>query len=125
MEQHSVLDLPALFLAVAISLLISGVLLAAHGEQNRRRAWLAAIPLFAVLVAIGLFDLLSRSPRDTHVATVILGALFPVAGTVGVVRAVRRIRQRWLRWILVFVATFALFFFGLLVGATVVPRFLG
>jgi hypothetical protein len=123
--EHSVLDLPALLLALAITLVISGALLAAHGEANRRRAWIVAAGLFTVLVAIGLLDLLSRSPRDTHVATVILGAAFPVAGTVGVIRAARHLRRRWLRWILVFLATFALFFAGLLIGATVAPRYLG
>ena len=122
---QSVLDLPALLLALAITLLISGGLLAAHGEDNRRRAWIVAGGLFALLVAIGLLDLLTRSPRDTHVATVVLGAAFPVAGTVGVIRATRRLRRRWVRWIVVSLATFALFFAGLLIGATVVPRYLG
>ena len=122
---QSVLDLPALLIALAITVLISGVLLAAHGEDNGRRAWIAASALFAVLLAIGLLDLLTRSPRDTHVATVVLGAAFPVAGTVGVIRAARRLRRRWLRWILVSLATFVLFFAGLLIGATLVPRYLG
>jgi ABC-type Mn2+/Zn2+ transport system permease subunit len=122
---HSVLDLPALLLAGAITLLIAAVLIVAHGEENKRRAWMAAGVLFAVLLALGLLDLVSRSPRDTHVATVVLGAAFPVAGTVGVIRAARRVRHRWLRWILVFLATFALFFAGVLIGGTVVPRYLG
>jgi energy-converting hydrogenase Eha subunit A len=122
--EHSVLDLPALAIAIAITLLVAGVLIVAHREDNKRRGWLAAAALAAGLITVGLLDLLSREPRDTHVAAVILGAVFPVLGTVGTIRGTRRISRPWLRWIVVVVATFTLLFVGLLVGATVVPRFL-
>lgn len=122
--KHSVLDLPALFLAIGVSLLIAGVLIAAHGEQHRRRGWIAAGSLLAALIAVGLLDLQRQQTRDTHFATVILGAALPVLGTIAAIRGMRRIRRRWLRWPLIGATTFLLLFAGLLAGATLLPRYL-
>jgi hypothetical protein len=124
MDEHSVLDLPALVLAVAISLVVSATLIAAHGTNNRRRGWIVAGALAAALLAIGVADLVREEPRETHMATVVLGSLFPVFGALGAIRGTHRISRPWIRWPLIFLATFALLFVGLLVGATLVPRYL-
>ena len=122
--EHSVLDLPALFLAILISLAVSAAMIAAHGLDNRRRGWIVAGVLSAVLVTIGVVDLLRQQPRETHIATVVLGSVFPVLGALGTIRGTKRVSRRWLRWPLIFLATFALLFVGLLLGATLVPRYL-
>jgi hypothetical protein len=124
MEEHSVLDLPALFLAVLISLGVSVAMIAAHGTNNRRRGWIVAGALAAALAAVGVADLMRETPRETHMATVVLGSLFPVFGALGAIRGTNRISRRWIRWPLIFLATFALLFAGLLMGATLVPRYL-
>jgi hypothetical protein len=122
--EHSVLDLPALFVAILVSIIITGVLIVAHGDYNKRRGWIAAGLLAAALIAIGLFDLLRQQPRETHLATVFLGATLPIVGAIGVIRGTKRVTRRWIRWPVIFLATFILLFVGLLFGATIVPRYL-
>jgi hypothetical protein len=77
-----------------------------------------------VLIAIGVLDLLRQEPRETHMATVILGGTLPVLGALGTLRGTRRVSKRWIRWPLIFLMTFVLLFVGLLIGATVLPRYL-
>jgi UDP-N-acetylmuramyl pentapeptide phosphotransferase/UDP-N-acetylglucosamine-1-phosphate transferase len=121
--QHSVLDLPALFLAIVIAVVVTGVTIAAHDEGSTRRTWLAALALAVVLITIGVIDLVGEQPRETHLATVILGVSLPIVGAIGTMRGTKRVSRRWIRWPLIFLSAFVLLFVGALVGATVVPRF--
>jgi uncharacterized membrane protein HdeD (DUF308 family) len=118
----SVVDFPALLLATVIAVAIATSLLRAFKGENTRRAWIAAGVLAAVLLVLGVVDLLRESPRETHISTPLVGATLPVLGALGMVRGTRRVRMRF-RWPLVFVTAFALLFGGLLIGATLFPRF--
>jgi hypothetical protein len=118
-----VLDLPALLLAITIALVITVVLIRAHAVENHRRGWITAGILAAVLTAVGVIDLLRVTPRETNIATVIVGAALPVFGALGMIRATRGVRP-WIRWPLVFLTAFVLLFGGLLIGATFASRLL-
>jgi ABC-type iron transport system FetAB permease component len=85
---NSPVDVPAFLLAVAMSAIVTAVLVWANRGENRRRLWIVA------------------------------GALAVVLGAIAVLSRV------WLRGIVAFVATFVLLFAGLLIGATVLPRYL-
>ena len=85
---------------------------------------LTIVVLGAVLIAIGLVEILTARPREVHVATIVLGVPLPILGALGLIRATRRMRA-WVRWPIVYVATLVLMFAGLLLGATMVPRYLG
>lgn len=115
-------DLSALFLGIFVAFAITVAFLVAS-RGTRRREWITAGALSAALVALGLMDLLRASPRETHLATVFVGAVFPVLGALGLARATAPMRPQF-RWPLVFVVTFALLFAALLIGATMVPRYL-
>jgi hypothetical protein len=114
---------PAL-LALVIALVISSALIVAHRGGNKRRGWFVGGGLTALLLTIGIIDLMRETPRETHIASVILAVTLPVIGTIGAIRGTHRLRRGWLRWPIVFATTFLLFFVGLLIGATVLPRFL-
>ena len=116
------IDFPALALAITIALGITVALWLAHRGENERRGWIAAATLAALLLAIGLADLLSAVPRETHLATVFVGAPLPALGAMGMIVGTRRVRPGY-RWPMVFVTAFALLFGGLIIGATVVPKF--
>jgi len=119
----SAIDFGALLLATIIALGITVALWLAHRGENVRRGWIAAATLTALLLAIGLADLFSATPRETHLATVFVGAPMPVLGAMGMIVGTRRVRPRF-RWLMVFVTAFVLLFVGLIIGATVVPKFL-
>lgn len=120
---RSVVDLPALLVAFVIALAITAVLLRAHRGDNHRRAWIAAGGVAAAVIAVGFIDLALARPRETMFSTVVVGALLPVLGALGMVRATRRVRP-WVRWVMVFGTTFLLLFGGLLIGATLASRLL-
>jgi hypothetical protein len=120
----SAIDFTALVVGVVVAGFITAVFAIATPTPGRRRIWLAAAAITAVLMAVGLADLLRETPRETHVATVILGASLPVLGAVGMIAATRRVRPLS-RWALVFVTALALLFVGMFVGAALVPRYLG
>jgi hypothetical protein len=116
----SATDPIALVLATAIAVLITAAF--AFGDRDAgRRGWIIVAALVALLIAAGLIDLYSRSPRETHPLSVITGALVPVLGAFGLARATRRVRP-WIRWPVVFVAALVLLLAGLLLGATLAPR---
>ena len=119
----SVIDLPALLLAVAIAALITGVLLFAHRGDNHRRGWLTALALAGGLTLIGVLDLATHSPRQTQFATVIIGAILPVLGALGMIRGTRHVTP-WIRATLIFATTLVLLFAGLLISATLFTRIL-
>jgi UDP-N-acetylmuramyl pentapeptide phosphotransferase/UDP-N-acetylglucosamine-1-phosphate transferase len=119
----AVIDFPALAIGFTISLVVTVALSRAERGGDRRRGWIVAGALAALLIAIGLVDLLRETPRQTHVATVLVGVPLPILGALGVIRATRRVRPA-LRWTVVFSTTFVLLFGGLLIGAAVVPRWL-
>ncbi len=119
----SAVDIPALLLAVGISLAITTALALANRGENNRRAWSAGGAMAALLVVLGLFDLLRESPRETHLVTVFIGAALPVLFAIGAIRGTRRVRP-WLRWTLVFAATVVGLFSGLQLGAAILPRYL-
>jgi hypothetical protein len=119
----SAVNIPALWLAVAIALAITAVVILAQRGGSPRRGWIAAGALAALLLVLGLVDLQRGAYRDTHLAAPVLGALLPVLGATGLALATRRLRP-WLQWTVVFVAAFLLLFGGLLLGAAVLPRFL-
>lgn len=116
-------DLPALLLAIAISAAITAVL-ALYAREGRKRDWLIAGAITLVLTVTGVANLLTESPRETHIATAFTGAMLPVAGAMGIIAGTKRVRP-WLRWLVVFVLTFALLVSGLLLGASILPRFIG
>lgn len=119
----SAIDFGALGTGVAVALLITSAL--GWAQLNSwSRVWIVAGILTVVLIAIGLADLLRERPRETHIATVLVGIPLPVLGAVGMQRAMRRVRP-WLRWIGVFLTTLVLLFAGILIGAAMLPRWLG
>lgn len=116
------IDVSALILGILVALAITvAFLFAARG--TRRREWITAGVLAAALFTLGLVDLLRASPRETHLATVFTGAVIPVLGALGLARATAPMRPQF-RWPLVFAATFALLFVGLLFGGAVLPKYL-
>ena len=116
-------DLTALSLAIIVSAAITAVLIR-FASTGTRRDWIIAGALAVVVMAIGIIDLLTERPRETHLATAVAGALFPVAGATGIARALRHSRA-WVRWLAVFLSAFVLLTAGLLLGASILPRFLG
>lgn len=120
----SAIDFHALALGVLASLVITGALAWASRRQGATRLWVTAAAVTAALVTIGLVDLMRERPRETHIATLLVGIPMPVLGAVGLQYAMRRVRP-WVRWSVVFLVAFVLLFAGLLVGAAIMPRFLG
>ncbi len=119
----SAIDFGALGTGVAVALLITSAL--GWAQLNSwSRVWIVTGILTVVRHAIGLADLLRERPRETHIATVLVGIPLPVLGAVGMQRAMRRVRP-WLRWIGVFLTTLVLLFAGILIGAAMLPRWLG
>ena len=112
----------AIVTSFGIAFLITLVMWMAHGRFEQRRFWLSATVLTAALVAIGVVDLLSATPRETPFTTVILGAAMPVFGVAGLIRATRLL-PAWLRLPLAYCVAVILLYGGLLLGATIVPRF--
>ena len=118
--------------APTISALIVGIVFAAiitaviafFADKGTNRDWLVAGGLALLLMAIGIANLLTENPRETHIATAIVGALLPVAGATGITHGTRRVRP-WIRWPVVFISSFVLLLGGLLLGASIIPRFLG
>lgn len=119
----SAVDFLALTLALVIAAAITVTLWLANRGETARRAWIAAATLIALLIAVGLADLLRETPRQTHIAAVLLGAPLPVLGAMGMLIATRTVRPIW-RWLLTFAAAFFLLFGGLLIGAALLPRYL-
>lgn len=119
---NSAVDIPALLLAIAVSVVIAAALLLAH-RGGTRRGWIAAGVLAVALMAAGVADLMRVPPRETHISTVASGVLLSVLGTLGIVRGTRRVRP-WVRWALTIVAALVLLLGGLLLGAALVSRFL-
>jgi len=113
-----IIDYAALAIAVLIALGITTALMRAHRDDNHRRGWITAGYLAAALISIGLADLVVAPRHEIPGATVLVGAMLPVLGAVGMIRATRRVRP-WVRWLMVFGTAFALLFGGLLIGATV------
>jgi hypothetical protein len=118
---RSIADLSALFVAVAIALVITIALMRAQRGDNHRRGWITATVLVLAIWTIGAVDLLRATPHETHPAAVVVGALLPVLGALGMIRGTRPVRP-WIRWPLVFLTTFALLLGGLLIGATLAPH---
>jgi UDP-N-acetylmuramyl pentapeptide phosphotransferase/UDP-N-acetylglucosamine-1-phosphate transferase len=121
--ETSAVDFVALTLAVMVALAITVSLALAHRGDGNRRAWIAAVTLIAVLIAVGLADLLRETPRQTHIAAALLGASLPVLGALGMLLATRTLRPIW-RGLLTFAAAFFLLLGGVLLGAAVLPRYL-
>jgi hypothetical protein len=119
----SVVDVPALLVASIIALVITVMLMRAHAVESHRGGWITAGVLAAALTAMGATDLLLSTPRETNFATVIVGAVLPVLGALGMIRGTRGVRP-WIRWPLVFLVAFVLLFGGLLIGATFATRLL-
>jgi hypothetical protein len=119
----SAIDYAALALALGITLIIDVALGWADRDAVPRRSWLMAAALAAVLTTIGLVEILTATPREVHVATVLIGVPSPILGALGLIRATRRMRP-WVRWPIIYLATLLLLFAGLLVGAALMPRYL-
>lgn len=120
----SAIDFAALGTGAIVAALVTGALAWATKANSWPRVWIAAAVLTAVLITIGLADLLRERPRETHIATVLVGIPLPVLGAVGMQYAMRRVRP-WLRWTGVFLTTLVLLFSGMLIGAAMVPRWIG
>lgn len=115
---NSAIDVTALVVGAIIALMVTGALGWALRSGGTRRGWMGAGGLFLALTALGVIDLLRHSPRETPFGIVIIGALLPVLGTLGLLRATRSVRP-WIRWPLAFLLAFVLVFGGLLLGAAV------
>jgi len=117
----SAFDVPALLVALAVSLLVTATLQLADRGGNSRRAWLAAGALVVVLTGVSAADLLRSSPRDTYFSTIVTGVVLAVLGALGMVRGTRRVR-RWLSWVLTAAVTLVLLMGGLVLGAALVSK---
>lgn len=117
------IDYAALSLALAIVLVVVVALAWADRDALPRRSWLMAAALAAVLMTIGIVEVLTAKPREVHVAAILIGVPSPILGALGLIRATRRMRP-WVRWPVIYVSTLVLLFAGLLVGAAMVPRYL-
>lgn len=120
----SAIDFAALALGVIAAAIITGAVAWGARSGGAARLWIAAATATVVLLAVGLVDLLRERPRETHIATLLIGVPLPVLGAVGLHRAMRRARP-WMRWSVVFLAALVLMFVGLLIGAAVAPKYLG
>jgi len=120
---HSIIDYAALLTSIVIALAVGGALLYADRDRNKRRGWIVAGMLTAVMAILGVLDLMRETPRETHIATAFAGAIIPVLGSLAIVWATRGVRA-WIRIPVVLVTTYLLLFAGLLVGATFITRFL-
>ena len=116
-------DVAALSVSVVLAAAITAIV-AFFANTGTRRDWIVAGIMAVVLMAAGIINLLGETPRETHMAMAVVGALFPVAGAVGLARGMRRVRP-WLRWTVIFLAAFVLLLGGMLLGASILPRFLG
>ena len=115
-------DVAALALAVIVAGGVTAVI-ALFADTGTRRDWIVSGAMALVLVTLAIANLLGETPRETHMATAILGPVLSVAGAMGIARATRRVRP-WLRWTIVFLSSFVLLLAGLLLGASILPRFL-
>ena len=116
-------DVTALSLAILVSAAITAVLIR-FASTGTRRDWIVAGIVALVLMLAGIAELLTERPRETHLATWVVGAMLPVAAGTGITRALQHSRT-WVRWLSVFLTVFLLLISGLLLGASVAPRFLG
>src|SRR4051812_18733706 len=110
----SVLDVPALLLAILVAGAITTALLFAFRNEDKRRTWIVGGILVAAVVVLGVIDLAREAPRETHLATPFAGGALPILGALGMVRGTRGVRP-WLRWSMVFLTAFVLLFAGLLI----------
>lgn len=125
-ENHmdtSAIDFAALAAGALAAVVITGSIAWAARHEGWTRVWIAAAVVSAGLIALGWTDLARERPRETHIATVLLGVPLPVLGAVGMQRVLRRVRP-WLRWSVVFLMTLVLLLLGVLVGGAIVPRWL-
>ena len=116
-------DIPALSLAAVIAAVVTAAV-AFFADKGTRRDWIVTAGIALLLMAIGIVNLLMERPRETHIATPIVGALFAAFGATGLTHGTRRVRP-WIRWPAIFLSTFVLLLGGLLFGASILPRFLG
>jgi hypothetical protein len=114
----------ALVLAVVIAASVTTTLIMSERPFDHRRIWRAGGILAVVLIALGLLDVFTRSPRELTPSVIVLGAATPILGSIGIIYGTRRVKP-WVRWILVFVTAFLLLFVGLIFGATTTARYLG
>ena len=116
------------FAGLAAGMLVAGVITAAVAWAARgdswSRLWISAGVMTVLLMAAGFADLLRERPRETHVATLLVGIPLPILGAIGIQRGMRRARP-WLRWSGVFLTALTLLFLGMLIGAALLPRYLG
>lgn len=117
------IDSAALALALGVTLIIDVALGWSERDAIPRRSWLMAAALAAVLMTIGIVEVLTAQPREVHVATVFIGVPLPILGALGLIRATRGMRP-WVRWPIIYASTLVLLFVGLLIGAAMVPRYL-
>jgi len=122
--QNSAVDFLALGLGIAVAAAIASVLLWADRGRDMRRVWIAGAVLAFFFALLGVIDLLRATPRETHAATAVVGALLPVLAAIGVTRVSRRVRPWW-RWLLIFLTAFVLLFGSLLLAVTMIPRLPG
>ena len=120
----SVVDLPALVVALLVAAVITAALLYAFRAENKRREWITAGLLTAGIVVLGAVDIFSGPTWETKLSTVVVGAVLAVLSALGMVRATRRMRLRY-RAPLVFLIALAMLLAGLLLGASFVSRALG
>ena len=120
----SAIDFPALTLGIIAAGIITVALAWGARHAGAARSWIAAAVVTVILMAVGFTDLLRERPRETHVATLLIGVPLPVLGALGLQFAMRRVRPS-IRWAVVFLVAFVLLFLGLLTGAAIAPRFLG
>jgi hypothetical protein len=118
---HRTFSITALVVSLLIPLVITAVLWFANRSGQRRPLWVAAGGLGGALLLLGVIDLARSSPRETPYTTAILGAALPVLGTAALLRATRRLHT-WVRVSVAYVVCVVLFYGGLLLGATIVPR---
>jgi len=117
----SAVDVPAMLLAAALSAAITAALMLL-ADKGINRDWYVAGGVALAVFAIGMIDLMRETPRETHWATWIFGAAFPVAVATGLLHATRPMK-RWKRIPIVFLTTYLMLFGGLLFGSSVFPRF--
>lgn len=120
---RSVIDLPALMIALVVAAVLAASLLYADRGNRHRRSWAVAGILALALIVLSAIEILPHGPLTPKLSTPIVASILDTLATLGMVRATRRVPM-WARALLVFVTALVMLLGGLLLGASYVSPLL-